>query len=595
MKTHYATLLFWICAAVTQAQSIEFPAANINAHLTAYGTFFHNTETQSSGFEAPAGSGIHAIFGSGIWIGGIDENNTLRLAAHQYCPMLSDQPCDFTPGPLSGDGIGTWSQEFSDRYGGITLVTADQIEESGVYWDCVKEPGCDPNFIFPNGYVIPPNFYNWPAYADTTLETGKNLAPFLDFNGDGIYNPDHGDRPQICGDIAAYTIFNDNAYPHGESSGEPIGLEVHAMMYAYYDSGDAADNTVFLKIKLINRGPHTLHDTYAGMWTSIELGNYLNDYIGSDVQRSMFYAYNATENDPTTQFVNGYGDDLGVIGIRILSGVTADPDGMDGEAIPAPYTTYGNKTTGWGDGIPDNERLGMSSLIHHHLAGMTLPPITTPSSDSEFYYGLRGLWLVGNTMTVGGFGFNPGDPFAVPTKYAFFGESDPLLWATDGIQPADSNWTQAAFGPMTLPAIQSSGPFTFAPGAIQHIDYAVIFARDSHNPDEDPLTTLRAYADEAVTMTCPNLPDVVSQTESSQNDAKLLIFPNPSSDFVTLFIRPASDGTYTVFDLSGRKVASGTITDTETQIEVNGFAQGMYIVAIETANTQTSRKLLVGN
>jgi hypothetical protein len=597
MKTRFTFFLFGIIPTMVQAQSVEFPAENINARLNPNGTFFYFLENEGPGFEAPANSGIHAIYTSSLWIGGIDENDTLRLAARQYCQTDEDLGCDFAQGPLSDDGLGTWTETLANAYAGVSIVTADQIEMNGIYWDCIGNPDCDINAVFPDGYEIPLHFYTWPAAALPDLGAGENLAPYYDYNADGTYNPENGDRPQICADIAAYTIFNDNATPHGETAGKRIGLEVHAMMYAYYNSGAAADNTVFLKLKLINRGPHTLHDTYAGIWADIDLGNFNNDHLGSDVARSMYYGYNGTDTDPSGPFANGYEDDLGIIGIRTLAGVTADPDGMDGEAIPAPYMSYGNKTTGWGDGIADNERLGMSSFIHPTAPGQGFPtPTSNPNIASEYYTFLKGIWKDGTVMSASNLGYSP--TIVYPTKYGFYGDSDPLFWGTNGIDWNIPSWTEVSGGisPGDRRGLSSTGPFTFAPGDVQYIDYAFIFARDSQNPDEDVLTTLRAYADEVVNLTCENLPDViVSTSEASQIKTSVQLYPNPSADVVTLSIQPATYGTYTITDLSGRKVASGIIAGSDTRLDLTSFSNGMYIVAIETANTQTSKKLLVGN
>jgi hypothetical protein len=88
---------------------------------------------------------------------------------------------------------------------------------------------------------------------------------------------------------------------------------------------------------------------------------------------------------------------------------------------------------------------------------------------------------------------------------------------------------------------------------------------------------------------------IVSTSEASQTETSVQLYPNPSSDVATISIQPATYGTYTITDLSGRKVASGIIAGSETRLDLTTLSNGMYIVAIETANTQTSRKLLVGN
>ena len=59
------------------------------------------------------------------------------------------------------------------------------------------------------------------------------LAPFNDRNGDGVYDPGHGDYPAIRGDRGIFFLCNDDFGPHTESQGERIGAEVHGQAYAY--------------------------------------------------------------------------------------------------------------------------------------------------------------------------------------------------------------------------------------------------------------------------------------------------------------------------------------------------------------------------
>jgi hypothetical protein len=310
----------------------------------------------------------------------------------------------------------------------------------------------------------------------------------------------------------------------------------------------------------------------------------------------MFYTYNGDLFDEPSGAGPGYGSDLGILGIRTLEGVYADSDGNDGTPLPEPYERYGDKTSGWGDGIVGNERLGLSRSMYHTNPSNAPWETWDPQTSADFFNYMRGLWRDGTPLTFNeSYGYFPEGGTAC--SYIFPGESDPLHWGTDGIDPG-AIWTEESAGlwPGDRRGLISSGPFTFAPGDVQYIDYAFIFARESQNPDEDVLTTLRAYADEVVNLTCENLPDViVSNSEASQIKTSVQLYPNPSADVVTLSIQPATYGTYTITDLSGRKVASGIIAGSDTRLDLTSFSNGMYIVAIETANTQTSKKLLVGN
>ena len=79
---------------------------NIRAQIQASGQQFW-PEPISNGlndpvFEFPKGSGLNTIFNSTLWIGGLDESDSLRLAAERY----RQSGLDYWTGPLSSDGTG---------------------------------------------------------------------------------------------------------------------------------------------------------------------------------------------------------------------------------------------------------------------------------------------------------------------------------------------------------------------------------------------------------------------------------------------------------------------------------------------------------
>ena len=48
---------------------------------------------------------------------------------------------------------------------------------------------------FPDGYAIPSYFYDYPAHGNTALNQDFYLSPFLDYDGNGFYDPSSGDYP----------------------------------------------------------------------------------------------------------------------------------------------------------------------------------------------------------------------------------------------------------------------------------------------------------------------------------------------------------------------------------------------------------------
>ena len=49
----------------------------------------------------------------------------------------------------------------------------------------------------------------------------------------------------------------------------------------------AINNTLFVNMKIYNRGNYNLNDVYVGTWTDYDLGYYLDDYVGCNVPKNL--------------------------------------------------------------------------------------------------------------------------------------------------------------------------------------------------------------------------------------------------------------------------------------------------------------------
>jgi hypothetical protein len=133
-------------------------------------------------YEVPkVGSGQvskHSLFAGALWIGGITQGN-LRIAAQTYRQSGND----YYPGPLQVDGAakGSVSKETCKAYDQIWKITLQEIDQ------------------FRNN---PDNWSSAPDVITTWPGNGKAgeariLAPFVDYNNDGIYDPVSGDYPSF--------------------------------------------------------------------------------------------------------------------------------------------------------------------------------------------------------------------------------------------------------------------------------------------------------------------------------------------------------------------------------------------------------------
>ena len=68
------------------------------------------------------------------------------------------------------------------------------------------------------------------------------------------------------------------------------------------------------------------------------------------------------------------------------------------------------------------------------------------------------------------------------------------------------------------------------------------------------------------------------------------IYPNPGSDHLTIATPLFKSTNYSVHDVQGKIVLSGTLESTQTTLDIRGLEQGFYLVHIQFANGQTTSK-----
>jgi hypothetical protein len=330
-----------------------------------------------------------------------------------------------------------------------------------------------------------------------------------------------------------------------------------------------------------------------GFWNDFELGNSSDDQVRTDVERSMIYVYNGDSVDESSTQGPGYGSNLGAMGMKVLSGPLKDSNGLDDS--PEYEEFYGNETSGWADGVIDNERLGLfGSLAHENASGPAA--MQDPQVGIGYYNFMRSIWRDGQPMKHGGIGYSPGGP-GLFTNYYLPGDSDPLFAGTDGINPNYSiagGWTAENEGlpPNDKRMVGSSGPFTFAPGNVQYIDLAYIFARESFDDEETVIETLQRFADEVEGMQCEPLPAIVLSTDRAEERKPLKVFPNPSSGSIS-FQLTENSAQLTMIDITGKVVRQKVLNSGVQRIDVSDLANGIYLIQIQADQSVYNGKVVV--
>lgn len=499
-------------------------------------------------FIPKAGSAT-SMFSGALWIGGLDINNQLKLAAQRYRQV----GIDYWTGPLTIDGFAAVDETTCadyDRFFKITRAMVDDFishcnPETGVF-----EPSDD--------YQIPSEISNWPANGDISKNQSYYLAPFYDNNGDGEYVPEDGDYPyydinnDLChtdiptaeeefegtvtgsiladqvikGDQTLWWVFNDKGNVHTETGGSSIGMEIRAQAFGFA-TNDVINNMTFYSYEIINRSTFELTNTFFCPWVDTDLGYARDDFVGCDVGRGLGYCYNGKDIDGNGE-VEAYGAQPPAVGVDFFQGPYMDPDGfdnpgfggtgdgprfyddpstnyderceivtLDGLIINMPLPDGGTTTTrvassaingvNFGNGIVDDERFGMRRFVYHNnSSGNQGDPQIAP----QYYNYLRAIWKDNTHMKFGGTGHISGQGTTdMDCDFMFPFDSDPCNWGTGG-QPPPAGWNQdgkywseetgnngSPNPPEDRRFMQSAGPFTLKPGAVNYITVGIPWAR----------------------------------------------------------------------------------------------------------------------
>ncbi|MGB0914846.1 MAG: T9SS C-terminal target domain-containing protein, partial [Crocinitomicaceae bacterium] len=502
---------------------------DVSALIEQGGSMWTDRATTTSAYEVPAGSGLKVIYAGALWMGGKDQNGQLKLAA-----LTFRSANDFWPGPLtvtSGSGnydpsqpalagvvrdFGQATIEPEDclAYDKFFTITKAEVIQFNTWFDCQvgnTDPASCTDVVAPTNETMN-RLNNWPAHGDLTKGQDYYLAPFYDnpTNGlDGDYNVEDGDYPwfddilnrddiecgvdrriSLFGDETNWWVFNDKGNIHGETNGDPIGMEIRAQAFAFA-TNDEVNRMTFYNYELINRGTQTLFDTYFSQYIDADVGNAQDDYAGCDVSRGLGYTYNGDNDDESASGVIGYGENPPAIGCDFFEGPYQDADGIDNigpyfdsvnnvmvtptvpEAIAGNGIVYSGIGIGYSDSIIDNERYGMRRFTYYtNGAGI----YGDPSTAAQFYNYMEGSWSDGSEMYYGG----TGQSGTVPSDYMFPGDSDPLGWATQGTI-VNGNWSEVTENTNEGDRrfVQSAGPFILEPGAVNNITVGIVYGRGS--------------------------------------------------------------------------------------------------------------------
>jgi hypothetical protein len=523
------------------AATTEFGVNNVRA------TFGHGGVIWEEGYfvpgDLPEFASVSAMRNGFLWFGGMDEGGNLEISADWKDNFTEGN--DFYSGPLmvseNPNISGTTNAANCFLFDNHFTVSQIDIEVFKLDYEI------DGQLDEPNVNVL-----NWPGSGNPYYEEEYNvslpvqpLAPFVDLNGNGIYEPAEGEYPAIKGDAATWWVINDNGNIHTNTNGQPTQFEIGILAYAYDSEEAAINNATFYELTLYNRAIETLDSAYAALAIQLGLGCPDDDYFGSIPGEDIAYVYNADDVDGVNNCscplnYNTYCQEVPVLGFKFLE-TPENKLGADRHLSSVGYF---------------NDLLGASKTKR-------------PNDQLEYYNRLAGKWNDNTDYLDQGDGTSSGNL----TNYMFAGNP-----ANGQGQSMCNEQLEEDYRTMIL----STGPYRFEPSASGKIAFAVFFMENTGAcPDTGPIIGTGKLIKDFYDNT------VVSTTAApSLYTAEMLASPNPARNSIRLQASHAIER-LSIYDASGKPVRQySRIHQDHFEVERGALPPGKYFYKAQLENGQ---------
>lgn len=532
MKTFY-TIAFLLISILVKSQCDSLPMIdsfeinNVKAiypsHTNLFGPIFSNFGTEELGAFFQPDCRLQ-IFVSNLWISGYSSSG-LKSMFRRY-PFVGDRLNK--PGPLAQCGS--------------TQST------NCTFWNQIFKANRDSLLMFINssGAILPTQIKNWPAKGNPYLANfgvliQDDIAPFVDVNGDGLYNPFDGDYPKIKGDQAFFSVENDKELTFNPLS-SAMNIQIKKMMYGC-NGGGILNNTVFYDIDITNKSCDDYVNTIVSFNTDPD-SRFRTEKIGCDSSRNLayfdvFYELDTYSCSPQLNFTKR------TIGCtKILS-----------------------------SNIPSSHILMKS--FSYYLNGIN-GDLTDPNSSLQY----RNIQEGKNKM---GFGYEfNGDYF----NYVFpSNPSETLGWSDCQNSGNDKRY------------VMNLNPTSFKKDSSISISYALFFseADTSSGLCFNRDIWISPYVDSVQyffdnNLFCSSIPASIGLSTESNN---FELSPNPTSSKLFVNFENEERRNISISDMLGRVLFSKVTNSKANVLDVSSFKDGIYVVAIKTCSGIISKKFLL--
>ncbi len=475
---------------------------------------------------------VNVVFASSLWIGGETASGEELMQSPTY-GIIGPRAI---PGPLNPDDAQPFTDvcQAFDRFWFMTssnlALFLEDFQDNGVldneHLQVMSWPGrSNPFSLQFNGIELP----------------DVPLAPFVDHDGDGLYNPAMGDYPQVKGDQIMWWMY---------STPGVFPLQYSNTCYAFAEDLEAGvlDKTVYFELSITSFLEEPIVNTRTALFVDADIGCYTDDYVGCFPEANLAFAYNkdAVDGLADSTCIGGvarFQEEIPVLGIKLLEGPVSDL----GEPI---------------------EMTSFSAYVSNGV-GSPPPQITKPNNFFEFYNYLSGLWRDGTPYTIGDLGYSGTET----TSYLYPGN------------PAnDEEWSLCSINGPTLDyrMLLGSGDFQFDPGETIHLGYA-FFLSDGYTL---PCPDLSALMDD-----CSRIMDKYQQLTAATWEvmevSTLHAFPNPTTGNCRISLENKDDllQDMALFNSVGKRVINqSNIGHNQVDLPMQHLPKGIYYYQIQTKN-----------
>jgi len=508
---------------------------NVSGSIYPSATIFQNRNSTVGLLSPTIESGTGTIYNASPWLSTKDAGNQLS-GNYQTYHTFSDFSDKFAFGPKSD----SYDQEYVDRYMQVWALSAQEIAEHIANFD-------------QGGYEMPSAIETWPGNGRVEHGEQSHLAPFIDVDENGWYQPHLGDYPLIKGEQCVYYLLCDS---HGQYfAQQPSGTEIEVMLYSFDAENSDLSHTIFVNYTIRNATDMDFAELKFGMWTDGDIGTAADDFAGSSPEDDLYFFFNGNPNDLPSSTSSGYGDSIPAQGTLFLSHAMSS------------FMIY-NEGGGGGNGEP----------------GLPL----------EFDNMLNAKWSDGQPQYFGGDGYNSG---TIPGQAASF------IFPTDpNIISGDEVWNEISVGnsPGDRRGIGSAETTSLGIGESICFDLAFVTAFPDQAGLNPALSVTKLKERSAAIKEFYQTLEYVCVAQTFPLDVEeeelknfIKLYPNPANSQIRVEGFGQQIQRIDFYDMSGRLVMTKNNVAESQSISIENLDAGIYLINIELQGLPVQQSKLV--